>query len=136
MKKFLPVFAMALLAAACAGGPRRVSHEEVLAQYLDYAGEPVNGFMSVRLQSWQPLTRNQLILWTGINEAYLVTVWDSCPDLLFANSIGVTTTGSQVSTFDHLKVGRDRCQIKEIRPVNVRQMKSDRAADAASRSGT
>ncbi len=133
MNRIVLAVLMVALTAGCAGGLRRVSHEEVLAQYLDYAGEPVRGFTSIRLQSWQPLARDRLILWTGVNEAYLVTVWDNCQDLLFTNSIGVSSTGSQVSTFDHVQVGRDRCQIKEIRPVNVRQMKADRAADAASR---
>jgi len=132
MKQLLTLVMTALLTVGCAGGPRRVDGDRTI-QYLDYAGEPVRGFTSFRLQSWQPLSRNRLILWTGVNEAYLVTVWDSCPDLQFAHSIRVTSTGSQITTFDHVKVGRDRCPIEQIRPIDVRQMKADRAADAASR---
>lgn len=132
MKHVAILVLTALLAAACAGGPRRNTSDDAVA-YLDYAGEPVRGFTSFRLQSWQPLSRNRLVLWTGVNEAYLVTVWDSCPDLLFAHSIHVSSTGSQITTFDHVNVGRDRCPISQIRPINVRQMKADRAADRASR---
>jgi len=133
MKRIPIVILIAMLAAGCASGPQRVRSDDTLAQYLEYAGEPVRGFTSFRLQSWQPLARDRLILWTGVNEAYLVTVWDTCPDLQFANSIAVTSTASQVTTFDHVRVGRDRCPIRAIRPIDVRQMKADRAALAKPR---
>jgi hypothetical protein len=125
MKQLVMLVLTVLLAIACAGGPRRNTDDDAIA-YLDYAGEPIRGFTSFRLQSWQPLSRNRLVLWTGVNEAYLVTVWDSCPDLLFAHSIRVSSTVSQITTFDHVNVGRDRCQIRQIRPIDVRQMKADR----------
>ncbi len=132
MKHVVILVLIVLFAAACAGGLRRNADDDAVA-YLDYAGEPVRGFTSFRLQSWQPLSRDRLVLWTGVNEAYLVTVWRSCPDLQFAHSIHVSSTGSQITTFDHVNVGRDRCQISEIRPIDVRRMKADRKADAASR---
>ena len=132
MKQLAMLVLTALFAAGCAGGLRRDSDDDAIA-YLDYAGEPVSEFTPFRLQSWQPLSRNRLVLWAGINEAYLVTVWDSCPDLQFAQAIQVTSTGSQITTFDHVIVGRNRCPISEIRPIDVRQMKADRAADKASR---
>ena len=132
MKQFVMLVLTALLAAGCAGGLRRNSDDDAIA-YLDYAGEPVSKFTSFRLQSWQPLSRNRLVLWAGVNEAYLVTVWDNCPDLQFAHVIEVTSTARQFTTFDHVDVGRDRCPISEIRPIDVRQMKADRAADKASR---
>ena len=131
MKKFILVILAALLASACASGLRRDASDEKLA-YLDYAGEPVRGFTSFHLQSWQPLSRNQLVLWAGVNEAYLVTIWNGCRDLQFAEAIHVSSTGSQITRFDHVNVGRDRCQITEIRPIDVRQMKADRAADKES----
>ena len=135
MKHVVILVLVVLFAAACAGGLRRNADDDAVA-YLDYAGKPVRGFTSFRLQSWQPLSRDRLVLWTGVNEAYLVTVWRSCPDLQFAHSIHVSSTGSQITTFDHVNVGRDRCQISEIRPIDVRRMKADRAADRASREGS
>jgi len=132
MKQLVMLVLTAMLFAGCASGPRRNTDQESLS-YLDYAGEPIRGFTSFRLQSWRPLSRNRLVLWAGVNEAYLVTIWDGCPDLQFANAIHVSSTGSQITTFDHVGVGRDRCPISEIRPINIRQMKADRAADAASR---
>lgn len=130
MKWFVMLVLSALLVAGCASGPRRNTDQESLS-YLDYAGEPIKGFTSFRLQSWRPLSRNRLVLWAGVNEAYLVTIWDQCPDLQFANAIHVSSTGSQITTFDHVEVGRDHCPISEIRPIDIRQMKADRAADAA-----
>ena len=124
MKKLVLVILAALLASACASGLRRDTSDEKLA-YLDYAGEPIKDFTSFRLQSWQPLSRNRLVLWAGVNEAYLVTIWDGCPDLQFANAIHVSSTGSQITTFDHVDVGHDRCPISEIRPIDIRQMKAE-----------
>ena len=131
MKQLVMLVLTVLFAAACAGGLRRSKNDEAVA-FLDYAGDPVRGFTSFHLQSWQPLSRNRLVLWAGVNEAYLVTIWDGCPDLQFTNAIHVSSTGSQITTFDHVDIGRDRCPISEIRPINIRQMKADRAADAAS----
>ena len=54
MKHNILLVMTALLAVGCAGGPPRKAGEEGIA-YLDYAGEPVRGFTSFRLQSWQPL---------------------------------------------------------------------------------
>lgn len=133
MQRAFILVLMAALVAGCAGSLKRSDTEETLAQYMGYAGEPVQGFMAMRIQSWQPLARDKLILWTGINEAYLLTVWDNCTDLMFANVIGVTQSGSQVTSFDKVRVGRDRCPIRQIRPLNIKQMKADRAADAASK---
>lgn len=132
MKKAIAVMLVTVLVAGCALGPRRIEGDAA-AVYADYAGDPVKGFTAFRLQSWQPLSRDRLILWNGVNEAYLVTVTGPCQDLQFAEAIRVTRTGSQVTTFDQIRVGRDRCLIEQIRPIDVRQMKADRAADAADR---
>jgi hypothetical protein len=61
----------------------------------------------------------------------LLKVWDTCRDLTFANAISVTRAGRQVSRFDTVLVGEERCQITEIRAVDVKQMKSDRKAAKA-----
>jgi hypothetical protein len=65
-------------------------------------------------------------VYSGLNKAYLLTLTGYCPDLQFANTIAVTSTANTVDKFEKVIVGRDRCLIKEIRPVDVKQMKSDR----------
>ena len=98
-------------------------------KYTDYAGEPVEQIVAMRgVDSWTPVSRNQLVIWTGINEAWLLTIWDNCPDLMFAQGVRVTQTGRSISRFDKVIVGRDSCPIREIRPVDVKQMRNDRKA--------
>lgn len=122
--------------AGCAGGSPRVEHSETLGRYLDYAGEPVDRATSFRLDSWELVGRDRIVLWTGVNEAYLVTVWDTCRDLQFTQHIRVVSgIDNQISRFDKVMVGRDSCPIKEIRPIDVRQMKADRAAERAQQKG-
>ena len=118
--------------AGCAGGSPRVEHSETLGRYLDYAGEPVDRATSFRLDSWELVGRDRIVLWTGVNEAYLVTVWDTCRDLQFTQQIRVVSgIDNQISRFDKVMVGRDTCPIKEIRPIDVRQMKADMSAARA-----
>jgi hypothetical protein len=113
--------------SACASG--LVRKDEVGLQYADYAGEPVDTVRSLSaVNGWSPVSQTQLVIWTGVNEAWLLTVWDSCRDLTFANGISVTRSGLRISKFDTVMVGGDRCRITEIRPVNVKQMKADRKA--------
>jgi hypothetical protein len=113
--------------SACASGLAR--KDEVGLKYADYAGEPVDTVRTLgAVNGWTPVSRTQLVIWTGVNEAWLLTVWDSCRDLTFANGISVTRSGRQITKFDNVLVGEERCAITEIRPVDVKQMKADRKA--------
>ncbi len=47
---------------------------------------------------------------------------------MFTDRIRVTSTGTQVSTFDKVIVRGDTCLIDTIQPIDVRRMKADRAA--------
>jgi hypothetical protein len=94
--------------------------------YTEYAGEPVKSFYLGNYDGWSAVSKDQLVVWSGINKAYLLTITGYCPDLQFAQRIAVTSTGNTVDKFEKVIVGRDRCFIKEIRPVDVKQMKEDR----------
>jgi len=94
--------------------------------YTEYAGEPVKSFYLGHYDGWTAVSKDQLVLWSGVNKAYLLTVTGYCPDLEFADRIAVTSTGSTVDKFEKVIVGRDRCLIKEIRPIDTKQMKEDR----------
>ena len=121
--------AAALALTACAAGAPRLSDESLVKRYSDYAGPPVDRFTAFRISGWNSLSRDRVVLWTGVNEAWLVTVWDSGQDLQFAEKIRLSRTGASVTRGDHLIVGRDRCPISEIRPIDIRRMKADRAAE-------
>ncbi|MFZ9708598.1 MAG: DUF6491 family protein [Steroidobacteraceae bacterium] len=116
-----------LLSACAAGVPRKAGAPKL--SYVDYAGEPVEQIVAMRgVDSWTPVSRTQLVIWTGINEAWLITVWDTCRDLDFADTISVTRTGSTISRFEKVHVGADACPISKIQPVDVKRMRADRKA--------
>jgi hypothetical protein len=136
MKTPIAVILAAVLASACAttgGGPESMikRSDDRLAKYEPYVGEPVDGFTAFHYDSWEPINRTQLVLRTTMNEAYLLTVDGTCTDLPFAQTIGVTTTGSQITKFDKVLVRGHRCLIRQIQPIDVRQMRADQRAAAA-----
>ena len=134
MKTLTAILLAGIFASACAttgSGIERTQGERLLDKYEPYLEAPVHSFTALQKDSWQPISRTQLVLWTTINDAYLLTVMNTCPYLPFANTVGVTSTTSQISTLDTVVVRGDRCPITEIRPIDVRRMKADRAAAAA-----
>lgn len=132
MRTILIVLMTAALASGCASnGLKRSSGERLLSKYEPYVGEPIQSFTAFRQESWQPISRTQLVLWTSINDAYLLTVANNCPDLMYTNAVSVSSTTSAISTLDHVLVRGDRCQIQKIQPIDVRQMRKDRERDRA-----
>jgi hypothetical protein len=127
MKRFVFGVIGVVLLSACASGLAK--RENVDIRYLDYAGEPVEQIRSMRgIDGWTPVSRNQLVIWTGFNEAWLIKVWDGCINLSFANAIQVTQTGRTITRFDKVLVENESCPIIEMRPVDVARMKADRKA--------
>ena len=112
--------AAASLLAGCA------SMKKSQLDYHEYTGEPVKSFYMSNFDGWAPVSKDEVVVWSGINKAYLLKVAGYCPDLQFATAIGVTSTANTVDKFEKVIVGRDRCFIQEIRPVDVKQMKADR----------
>lgn len=94
--------------------------------YSEYAGEPVKSFYLGNFDGWSSVSKDEVVVWSGINKAYLLKVTGYCPDLQFANAIAVTSTGNTVDRFEKVIVGRDRCFISEIRPIDTKQLKEDR----------
>lgn len=114
--------------AGCATGIDRLAGDTPLERYTSYAGEPVDRFTAFNVTGWTALSRNKLVVWTGVSDAYLLTVWDNCRDLEFVDRIRITQTASSISRFDKVIVRGDRCPIAEIRPIDVKQMRADREA--------
>ena len=134
MKTLTAIILAGVLASACAttgGGLERSTGDKALAQYEPYLEEPVDSFTMLRHDSWEPLGRNQLVLWTTINDAYLLTVTGPCHELPFAQTVGVTTTASMVTRLDSVIVRGNRCPIAQIQPIDVERMKADRHLRAA-----
>jgi len=114
----VPTVLAATLFAGCATAPK--------LDYTDYAGEAVKSFYMSHFDGWTSVSKDQLVVWSGFNKAYLLRVNGYCPDLEFANAIAVTSTGNTVDRFEKVIVGREKCFISEIRPLDVKQLKADR----------
>jgi hypothetical protein len=122
-----------VLLTACSGIPLKQRQDEQRARYEAYAGPPIEKFTYLgRYDSWQPVGTNELVVWTTINQAYLITVAPPCENLEFANRIGLTQTANTVSArFDFVKVGHEwRCPIQQIRPVDYLRMRQDQRKEA------
>jgi hypothetical protein len=115
----ISIVGAAALLAGCASNRAKLD-------YTDYAGEPVKSFYMSNFDGWSAVSKDQVVVWAGMNKAYLLTIAGYCPDLQFANTIAVTSTANTVDKFEKVLVGRDKCLIREIRPIDVKQMKSDR----------
>ena len=132
-RKLLLALAVLPLATGCASTLARMTETGFETRYVDYAGAPIEKFTSFHLDGWNPVSRNQLVVWNGPNEAYLIKVWDTCRDLMFAEGVGISSTVRTISRFEKVRVGRDTCPIDEIRPIDVKHLKADRAAAAEAR---
>ena len=124
MKSLLISLIAALLLGACATGG--LSYSERLAMYREAAGAPVESFQYLgRIHGWTPLGDSALVLRTRPNQAYLLELRGTCPDLDFAHAITVSNLAGRVhARFDTVTVlGQGRfaipCRIQQIRPVDV-----------------
>jgi hypothetical protein len=117
----------AALLASCSGIPLEKREAAERARFEAYAGKPVDHFTWLtRYEGWEPISRNQLVVWTGINQAYLITVFSPCTDLMFARRIGLTSTTDTVyAHFDSVRAEGWHCIIDTIRPVDYRRMQHD-----------
>jgi hypothetical protein len=133
MRVLLAITLLATAAlAACSGIPRHESDQQTLARIQQYAGDPVSEFRTfTSFNSWSPIDDHHVLVQTNVNEAYLIKVFEPCTNLPFATRLAITSRfPNQVqSGFDSVRVGRQSCRISEIRPVNYRQLRADRAEE-------
>jgi len=128
MKSIITSCVVAASLAGCVSGAPRANDHTPANDYLAYAGAPIDSFHINRLDNWQVVGPNQLVLWSTPWQAYLVTVWSSCSQLPFANRLAVTSTVGSVSKFESIVLRNGtRCPIDEIRPIDLKQMQADRA---------
>lgn len=128
MKK--SVAARLLVAVLCAAGAHaqtRQVQQENLERFEKYAGAPVEQFQFWSLYKWQLVGPEKVVVWSTINDAYLISVDDPCPGLEWSRAIGVTSKQHHIVSrkFDYVTYGKGRCAIKEIRPIDYRTMLKD-----------
>ncbi|ANB18107.1 DUF6491 family protein [Dokdonella koreensis] len=122
------------LMAALSGGAQAQSDEILqrnLDKYLAYAGPPVDSFQFFKLDQWERVGRYQVVVWTRVSEAYLLTVDPPCRELEWAKAIGVTSSANTVNRrFDSVLASGERCRIEEIRPIDYKRLRKDEMAGA------
>lgn len=87
------------------------------------AGDPVEQVTDWNLYNWQAVDENAVIIWVDAFHPYLFTLRERCPMLSFAQTIGVSNTGSIITAkFDAIVVpnppaGGESCYIDKIYPL-------------------
>jgi hypothetical protein len=134
------VLMLGFLCAGCSSVPYAQRTSERQAAYAAAAGAPVRSFNFFSLYSWEPLSDTELAVYTQPNKAWLLDL-GGCRDLLFVNSIGLTSNINQVMVgFDKVLTGRRNfpCTITQIRPIDVKSLKlaqqKQRQIESAARS--
>ena len=112
--------------AACSDVPYAQRITQRQAAYATATGAPVSSFLLTgSLWSWEPLGRDQLVIYTRPRQAWLLDV-PGCFNLEYANAIGLTSNLHQVSVgFDKVLTGRHYppCTITRIRAIDVARLK-------------
>ncbi|MHB8815294.1 MAG: DUF6491 family protein [Steroidobacteraceae bacterium] len=121
------VLVAAALLASCSGIPLKQREAAERNRFEAYAGKPVDHLTWLtHYEGWEPISPDQLVVWTDINQAYLITVFHPCTDLMFARRIGLTSTADTVyAHFDHVTAEGWRCIIDTIQPVDYLRMQHD-----------
>jgi hypothetical protein len=119
------------LLVACSSVPYAQRQAQRQAEYAAAAGAPVRSFHFFSpLYSWEALSDQQLAVYVRPNQAWLLDL-DNCPNLTFANVIGLTSSFHDVSArFDHVLTGRNYfpCTITQIRPIDVAHLRNAQKA--------
>ena len=141
------IVALGLLAACASGRPAgeaagtaaggaitaapATAQERALERYSAYAGRPVKSFTWLgHFDSWEPLGKDHLLVYTKPNEAYLLEVSGPCDVRFVSGPVGISSANSTVyAGLDSITVrsgvaGTWQCTIDEIRPLDVHGMKA------------
>jgi hypothetical protein len=125
MKPLIAVLAAVVMLSGCATNAR-MRDADRLALYRQHAGAPVPSFRYLGpISGWTPLGDSALAIWTRPNQAYLLDLSGSCPELDFALAISLTHQFRTVhARFDRVVPQGSTgmtipCPIREIRPLDV-----------------
>jgi hypothetical protein len=125
------VFAAALL-AGCTTLPPDKQESATEAKLLKFAGPPIDSFTYLgHYDGIRTLGDEQVVLFTTVNDGYLIRVRAGCRNLHFVNRFGLTSSDRTVNrAFDFVLADQERCPIASIRHIDYGAFK--RARDAGS----
>ncbi len=116
----------ALLAAssATAKAPR--------IDYGHYAGQPISEFRFTSLYNWQRTGNRTVVVWTKPSTAYLLTTSNRCDALDGRVTVQIGgvdgIAGRLQAGSGDVIVGQLRCRVVAIQPIDLAQIKRDRAS--------
>jgi len=118
-RALIPALVLTLgLMAGCATAPTKQT-------FLQYAGPPIESFTYLgHYNGFRTLGGQDLVIWTTINDAYLIKVLEPCLNLPFANRVDLTSASKTVTrSVDWVVFDRGRCRIDTIQHVDYGAMK-------------
>jgi hypothetical protein len=104
--------------AGCATAPTKET-------YLQYAGPPIESFTYLgRYNGFRTLGGQDVVIWTSINDAYLIKVLEPCVNLVYANRVELTSAAHTVTrSIDWVNFDHGHCRIDTIRHIDYGAMK-------------
>lgn len=108
-----------LTLGGCATSHQNEPLEVRLADRNLQQGEAVERIQNYRINGWNALDEEHLIIETGPSERYLVTLMTHCAGLRSSETVGFSTTTGGVTRFDDITVSGpggivEECPIKSI----------------------
>lgn len=127
MRHVLVIAIVALCATLPAHADTAAYMAQQLARYQKYAQAPVERFPMVSLWQWQVVGKDNVVVWTGVNTVYLITVEKSCNNLGWARGIGITQNTSMHvdAKFDSIVFDHQTCRISQIQPLDYKALQRD-----------
>lgn len=125
MMKFILTIVLASSLMACAGQQERAERPgEVFARH---AGDSVSQVRYSSVRGWQPVGDEAVLIDFGARGHYLFELGVNCHyEIRSAASMQlITSMRSTVNTFDHIRIGSERCNIVRIRPVDYEAARAE-----------
>jgi len=131
MRTFKPLTAtiLAVLLAGCAAtAPISPQDAATQAKLLQFAGPPIDSFTYLgHYDGFRTLGEKQVVLFTTINDGYLIRVRAGCRNLRYVNRFGLTSSDRTVNrVFDFVLADQQRCPIETIRHIDYGAFKRAR----------
>ncbi|HTB65384.1 MAG TPA: DUF6491 family protein [Steroidobacteraceae bacterium] len=131
MRTFKPLTAtiLAVLLAGCAAtAPISPQDAATQAKLLQFAGPPIDSFTYLgHYDGFRTLGEKQVVLFTTINDGYLIRVRAGCRNLRYVNRFGLTSSDRTVNrVFDFVLADQQRCPIDTIRHIDYGAFKRAR----------
>ena len=125
------VFALAgicaLLGACTDNPPKRQQMAADRATFLKYSSDPIDRVTYLgHYYGMRQLGDLQFVVWTTINDAYLMKVTPPCVGLDYTTSLNLTSAQNTITKgVDGAVVEGQKCFITEIRPVDYQKMRRE-----------